>query len=341
MGYRTVQHVPLTRTYEEALKVFKASVPIRGRSVETRPLGQRRDADTYWVRMKGEDVQYMCYKTPVVTFKPDNSVVIKTDGWSSVSTHQFIWHVLGVGATGKNNRTMLHIEKEKYVLPKDGHVVLKWDDAGLGNWCVLSRPQLTGLRVNRRAANNVRARYKAFDEYLKGFLKLRDNGEGYLRMTALELGDAVGYTTSKVPTYAIANRTMGTALNRYRTGMQVNEFINMTEWALIYKEPFTATERVTRKRVLSDMQAMMLSNDHKEFYKAAMLLTACNTYNVIAYIEDNAWYEAISEVTTIYKHMLTKLHADEILERIDLPAGSVPNHQYEQWLTLLGEGEKK
>lgn len=338
MGYRTVQHVPLTRTYQEAVKVYKNSVPIRGRSVEIRPLGQRRDADTYWVRMDGENVQYMCYKTPVVTFYPDGGVTVRTDGWASVSTHQFIYHVLGIGAAGKNNRTLLDIGGEHYVLTKDDHVVLRWE-AEAGNWSILYRPTLSGLRINRQAANNVRARYKEFNEYFKGFLKLRNNGEGYMRTTAIELGDAIGVTRSETPTYAIANRTMGTALNRYRTGMSVNEFINMNEWKLIHSGAYSANEKRHQKLAIREMQRKMLSNDHVEFYKAAMILSACNTYNVIAYIEDNAWHESISAVETIYKNLLTKLHAKEVLERVELPPGRVPNHAYEQWLTMLEGGE--
>jgi hypothetical protein len=342
MGYRTVQHVPLTRTYEEALKVFENSKPIKGRANEIRPLGQRRDADTYWVRKDGDKVQYMLYKTPVVTFAPDG-VVVWTNGWSSVSTHQFINQVLDIGASGSGGKTLLHIGKEKFVLPGSDHVVLKWEgDGQAGNWSVLYRPQLTGLRINRKAANNVRARYKLFDDYFKGFLKLRNN-DGVMRMTATELGNAIGYTTSEKPTYAISHKMVGASINLYRTGVQVHKFIDMTDWRLIVDSPYTSQEREKIKHVLREMQEKMLTTDHEEFYKAAMILCGCNSYNVLAYDEnhDNAWNESVSVVEKIYKAMLVKLHAHEVLERIELPPGAVPNQKYEHWLTLLGEGEKK
>ena len=94
MGYQTVKSVPRTQTYEEALRIFEGITPIGGRNPGRRPLGQRRDCDTYWVRKNdNSDIEYMLYRTPVLTFKPDDSVVVWMGGWNSVSTRQFMSQV--------------------------------------------------------------------------------------------------------------------------------------------------------------------------------------------------------------------------------------------------------
>lgn len=346
MGYQTVKSVPRTYTYEEALRIFESITPIRGRNPERRPLGQRRDCDTYWVRKNdNSDIEYMLYRTPVLTFKPDDSVVVWMGGWNSVSTRQFIAQVTGLRVGAQRSVAMIGVGGEKYAFTGNDRLRLKWgrkdDYQKYGNWCVLSAPTHNGLRVSRKAANNVRDRYKAFGDYLSGFLKVRKDENNVIRISAHELGQAVGVTESEHPTYAILSIPHGNG-GWYRTGAQTHKFIDLTDWRLIHSEPYSTKDKSQRNSVLKDMQDMMLSNDHASFYKAAMLLCSCNAYNVLAYDEDgkNTFSETVSFIRAAYKNLLMKMHADEILERVELPAGTVPNQTYERWLTLLGKGEE-
>jgi hypothetical protein len=89
MGYATVQRVPRVHSYAEALRIHSNTKPLRGRAEEIRPLGNRRDADTYWIRKHGDAIELVLYKTPVITFEPDGDVVLFVDSYNSVSTHQF------------------------------------------------------------------------------------------------------------------------------------------------------------------------------------------------------------------------------------------------------------
>jgi len=79
MGYATVQRVPRVHDYAQALRIHDNTKPLRGRSPEIKPLGARRDADTYHVRMNGEAVELVLYRTPVITFMPDDAVVLFVD----------------------------------------------------------------------------------------------------------------------------------------------------------------------------------------------------------------------------------------------------------------------
>lgn len=346
MGYQTVKSVPMTQTYEGALRVFESIKPIRGREPERRPLGQRRDADTYWVRKNdNNDIEYMLYRTPVLTFKPDDTVEVCMGGWNSVSTRQFITQVTGLRVGTQRSVALIGVGGEKYAFAGNDRLRLKWVASGTGinagNWSMLSFPRQTGLRVNRQAANNVRARYKAFGDYLSGFLKVRKDEHDDVRITAHELGQAIGFTQSVEPTYAIVNR-LGNSGRTYRSGASVYQFIALTEWRLIHSEPYSGQEKQNRNAVLEKARKLMQSENHEDYYKMAMILCSCNSYNVLAYDEtgENWITETTSFVSVAYKNLVTKMHADEVLERIELPTGSIPNQTYESWLTLLGKGEE-
>ncbi len=122
MGYATIRRVPRVLYYQEALKIHDSIKPLRGRAIEIRPLGNRRDADTYHIRKNGDAIELVLYKTPVITFMPDGDVVIFIDGYNSVSTHQFIDHVLNIRAQGARRTTVLTINGQKYTIADNSQV---------------------------------------------------------------------------------------------------------------------------------------------------------------------------------------------------------------------------
>jgi hypothetical protein len=171
MGYGTVKNVKQCFTYADAKYVHDTTKPIRGRSPEIRPLGERRDVDSYSVHMRGEDVEFTLYKTPVITYRPNGDVVVKTDGWSSISTHQFISQVLSVSCYGSRKNTVLHLRGQgKHIIPK--HKSITMNHVG-GNWRITQSHAIFEYRMNRKAANAVRKKYADFLNYAKGMVKLR------------------------------------------------------------------------------------------------------------------------------------------------------------------------
>jgi len=125
--------------------------------------------------MHGENVEFVLYKTPVITYLPNGDVMVKTDGWSSVSTHQFICQVLGVSCYGSRRNTVMEARSaegdvHKYVVPKDKGITMI--HAG-GNWRITQFNTLYEYRLNRKAANAVRKKYADFLNYAKGVAKLR------------------------------------------------------------------------------------------------------------------------------------------------------------------------
>ena len=139
MGYATIRRVPQVRSYEQALSIFSNSRPVRGRAEEVRPLGDRRDADTYRVRKNGEAIELVLYKTPVITFTPDGEVSLFVDGYNTVATHQFIGWVLGISVHGARRTTVLTINAEKFTLADSDKLRMRMGEDG--NWSVLNPTQ--------------------------------------------------------------------------------------------------------------------------------------------------------------------------------------------------------
>lgn len=188
MGYATVRNIKRFWSYAEAKSWHDMTKPIRGRKPEIRPLGERRDVDTYSIRMNGDDVECVLYQTPVITFKPDDTVVVWMDKWNSVSTRQFIHQMLGINANGSGNSTVLTLRNgEKHVLSATEKMTFR-KTAG-GSWVPTETRVLHGYKMDREKANIVKAAYKPFYTYINSLIKLRMQSKGHtvIEMTGAEM----------------------------------------------------------------------------------------------------------------------------------------------------------
>ena len=158
--------------YNEAHHAWETTKPIRGRKEDVRPLGHRRCVDQYTIRKNGDVMECVLYKTPVVSYLPDGQIVIKDDGWKSVSTAYFIEEVLGIQARIFNHELNVSFHGGEYPVLTDG-LHLGRDTNGL--LMPLNAQAIKIHAIDRKGANNVRARYKDFNTYMMGMLKLRAN----------------------------------------------------------------------------------------------------------------------------------------------------------------------
>jgi hypothetical protein len=160
--------------YATALKRWEDTKPIRGRAVDTRPLGHRRN-DNYLINFKPEGaVECILYKTPVVTFYEDGDVLIKHDGWNSVSTCNFIGEVLHIHSYIFNYKTCIGFGGKNYVVPTEGMVIRR-----NANWVYepVNPTPVMGHAIDRTGANNVRLRYKPFTTYLSSMCRLKSGSD--------------------------------------------------------------------------------------------------------------------------------------------------------------------
>ena len=318
MGYATVTRVPKVRNYAEALRIHSNTKPLRGRAEEIRPLGNRRDADTYHIRKHGDAIELVLYKTPVITFEPDGDVVLFVDSYNSVSTHQFLSHVLGISAGGVRRTTVLTINNSKYTLAGQDKLRLRMDN---GNWCVLNPTQQWTWRLDRKAVTNVRSKYGEFYAYLKGFVNLRTesitestwNPRTYdgIHVQQSEFKGVFGSMTS-VRSYCYMDKVGKQHLN----------------WTNVKAEQYMSSSNAFQVLIRPDQPE---EDKHTNFYKAALLL--------IAKLENDAMDIRTDSVRVKSKHIvpllddiLFMMNAHQVLVRKALPQGKVSSGIYEHWM---------
>ena len=314
MGYATVKHVPRARDYATAKKVHDGIVPIRGKDV--RPLGARRDYHQYSVKQNEQgDIEFICYRTPVVTFHQDDTITIRNGGWTSVSTHQFIQEVLGIQANGYKGKTALTIKGNKYLMDSSDDSAFKIKRVD-GNWHILSeRPPETSYRMNRKAANNVRARYKPFADYLRGFSKVRaehitpQHGEPYqaVRFSHEELQAAFGVST-------------------------------MFEGQVLWRGAYNLLNKRSKNYNESseEMMSLITSDDHEKWNKAALWFFGHEHDMHISFepTRRDQYYltRRVNQGMQTFDEFILKQHAHEVIEKVQVEDGKLPNMKYADWV---------
>ena len=299
MGYRTVNHVPSIYTYAQAKQMHNNIVPIRGRDIK--PLGQRRDGDTYHIRMNGEDVECVLYKTPVVTFHPDDTITVSTNNWDTVSTHQFIWAITGCNCYGSRGKTVIKIGDKEYVINEIMRI--KHVEDSSPKWEVLTKEEQYDWAIDRQKANIVRAKYKEFITFVNGGLKLRTIDTDAVFSTK-ELSEQFGEHTLPWCTKAV----------------------NDTE--------FNQVALKNSQHAVRFMNLIKEEGNYENYYKAMLMVAGLVLSVGYRRIEmDRAEVKAKprSIIDKIYE-CIYKWHSDEIFVRIKLADGKVPTERYDTWV---------
>ena len=323
MGHATIRRVPKVRSYEEALKIHDNSKPVRGRAVEIRPLGDRRDADTYWIRKSGnvvfgEAIELVLYKTPVITFTPDGEVSLFIDGYNSVSTHQFIGHVLGIGAHGARRTTVLTINGEKFTIADKDKLRMRMgaDD----NWHVLNPTTQWGWKLNRKEVTNVRTKYGEFYKYLKGFVSLRAETKRIHRWQPEK-----DYVTIPLDEF---KSVMGNLVHLRDYKYMDKRGKQKINWTLVKREQYEASAKAFEYLIRPDQPE---EDKHMNFYKAALVLVAKQDTDEMDIRADETHAQS-KHIVPLLDDVLFMLYAHQVLVRYELPMGKVSSGIYEHWM---------
>lgn len=346
MGYATVRHVPRCTDYGNAKRIHDQITPIRGRTPEIRPLGKRRDADEYWARMDGDVVEFVLYKTPVIRFYPEGDIEITVANWSTASTHQFIWHVLNLKAMGRAGKTVVDFRPEKVAIDPSSSLLVRMVEGKLKP--VDAKP-LDGYAVNRKAMNKVKAQYKEFIQYIKGFEALRmhdtevvhNQGTPYemrfsyplIEYSVQEAVDALGVTPKE-----------NTPL-RQNTQLSTTNYVNAFAWSYALNLPQEHSryepERFKEKSH-TQMEALMrlCANDqpegdkHTNFHKAIMVLLTHGTHVIAADDGDLTNVRTVRnpKLLATFEGVMKRHHRAEYLDKVQLKNGALPNTTYMLWM---------
>ena len=292
-GHQRNSGIPQVNDYATALKLWEETKPIRGRAVDTRPLGHRRN-DHYLInKLPDGAVQCILYQTPVVIFHENGEVHIKHDGWNSVSTCNFIGEVLGIHSFIYNHKLCVGFNYGNYVVPVEGLTIKRnatWVYEPVNPVPVMSHA------LNRKGANNVRARYKPFTTYLSSMCKLKA-GSDYPQS---ELVRVFGLNKYKQPNMGDLSRD------------------NYNEWEDSVK-PFFEWVSDTKEET-----------QNESFYKGLLLMA--KSFGVENWVRGGSQEEgyALTERKALkaFDDLVIGFHRDETLEEKVLPEGVVNKDSY-------------
>ena len=335
MGYQTVKKVPTFIDYFNAHRWWENTKPIKGRSVDLRPLAERRYADCYSIRKNpsNDAIECVLYRTPVVTFMPDGEIHISNGGYVTASTHMFIQETLGTGVRvqGQRGKTIVRVSGQALALGRDEVLRLRKNEHGR------LQPLVTqthyAYRINRKGANIVRARFKEFYDYFKGFIKLRSEehqgqywGEPktMIHCTFTEMADSLG-------TRDYWDGDFLTVCNDDWRGIAMKPG-TYNGWAKVPKDEYESATQKFIGLITSDQPE---ESKHLNFHKAALILLTYKQSNLIAKKPDTSsksvWFEVAPAKTTL-DTALFKWFAPEVLERYEVPMGKSPETKYNSWM---------
>lgn len=175
-GYNASYHrLPRLNGYADALRILEKTEPIRGRSPVLIPLGERRYADKFSIRMAGgesADIECLHYTTPILTFHKDGRITISRNSRSywSASDREFVRCLLRnyvKDVNLRNGRAAVHFhDGQTHPLDTTMHLTIQEGKA-------VVQTETFVWRLDRAKANATRANYKEFFQYASGMLKLR------------------------------------------------------------------------------------------------------------------------------------------------------------------------
>jgi hypothetical protein len=257
--------------------------------------------------MAGGSVEFVLYKTPVITYHPNGDVVVKTDGWSSISTHQFISQVLGVSCYGSRRNTVMEVRSSgggadgvgKVIVPKNKGVTLI--HAG-GNWRITKYHAMYEYRLNRKAAGAVRKKYADFINYAKGMVKIRS-----------EIVEPSKYSIRKNP-YGMVTL----AANETATSARIDvDKLSMRVAMLVNPNQPEDTKHLNYGEALSS------------------ILRGC-IHHRASFASEGYFRVVAAEALALMDELLLRQHAQEVLVWTGLEAGKVPSGKYRGWLPERG-----
>lgn len=176
---------PMLRSYTDAANREASIKPIRGRAHEFKPLGPRRKHHVNIRKDTNGNIIVRMWNTDIITYCPDGEVLVY--GYTSLTTHQVLRTVLGVGVFSHRNESYINCFFDPEYTKQRGtdtnnviYGALPLPSGGLShfefidNRLVNMRPTFPEKqRIDRKAASAARKPYKDFIKYAEGVIKLR------------------------------------------------------------------------------------------------------------------------------------------------------------------------
>lgn len=162
------------RDYNDMKQKYESTKPIRGRSEDIRPIGERR-RDWERVVQDGEKYGARLYDTNCVMFHPNGDVELATGGWDTPSTATFIsqYAPYGVRSFKRYGKVWAEVGFKTYPIPKTGTLRLNYV-ASENTYVPAEVPKVMQRVVDRTKSRDVRKTVEPFRNYCRNMLKLAD-----------------------------------------------------------------------------------------------------------------------------------------------------------------------
>lgn len=160
-------------SYTHYKNLWEAVKPIRGRSVDVRPIGQRRRDWEQVTRKQLPNGEFSycahLYSTDVVEYLPNGNIILRTGGWETPSTAEFIHEHSPFSAWKANRKVWARVGKIVY--PVGEALELEYVDGG---YAPVNNVLIKKKVVDRAKAKDARAPVMPFLNWAKVFLAMSD-----------------------------------------------------------------------------------------------------------------------------------------------------------------------
>jgi hypothetical protein len=183
------------KMYNEFKKKYDNTKPIRGRSVECRPISKRtRDWEEVvkrWVvedgalDMEGEwSYGAHLYRTDCVMYMPNGDIHVRTGGWDTPTTAEFIsrWLPYAMRCYKKYNKIWVDMGSQSYPIDTTVATIFRFD-SNTDTYAVTDAKPMLQKVIDRTKIKEARAKLEGFRTYAKMMLKL---GDGWISNDLLE-----------------------------------------------------------------------------------------------------------------------------------------------------------
>lgn len=300
-GYYRNSGISWFRDYADAVHKYDNTTDIRGRVAEPkRPLGHRKLTDSYSIR-KREDgaIECVLWKTPVVTFNPDNSVDITDGMWTTLSTANFIEEVMGYRVRGRvfNGHICLMVGDKEYRLEKDTKFKLVKNEQG--DWTPFDVPKAIVHQINRAGSNKVMKRYEGFMTYMENVIKLRVNDQGGMKFSEAEYAEAFGVNDN-----GIANKMADLSRPHYQ------DFVpTLLKFTCLINDTNEETK-------------------HLSYYHALLIVARAKGYVTWGDGGVDMHKSSVIELPNFVRNLFWGIHREECFKEVELPDGELKRDQY-------------
>jgi hypothetical protein len=169
-----------TRDYEHYKARFNNTKPIRGRAVEVRPIGERRrDWETITQKklLSGETSYCaMLHKTECVEYFANGDITLRTNGWETPSTAEFIHEHSPLYCAKQYNRLWVKLKMspsaEPVAYPIGNELQLRY--VADGCYEPINKVLINKKVVDRQKAKEARAPVMPFLAWAKTFMAMSD-----------------------------------------------------------------------------------------------------------------------------------------------------------------------